>query len=203
MSSRNIKNILCLLNNNHKLFSFYILLITCYLLFLPSISDAVEITGPDVTFQNNDIYITTSLLLDEKYLEEIRNGINKEIRFYIDLFRIWKIWPDEFITGKKFVKTLKCDPVKKEYVATSSDGNILIEKRFKSFETMIQWVININNLKLASIRELEIGGYFVRITVESKIRNLPPVIGYFLIFLPENEFKIEKDSPAFDIGTVK
>jgi hypothetical protein len=68
---------------------------------------------------------------------------------------------------------------------------------------MIKWALSINDLKLAHIRELEPGTYFVRITVESKIRKLPPVIGYFIIFLSENDFKIKKDSSFFNIGAGK
>jgi hypothetical protein len=65
---------------------------------------------------------------------------------------------------------------------------------------MLKWALSFDDLKLANVRDLEPGTYFVRVTVESKIRELPPVIGYFMIFLPENEFKIRKDSSFFSIG---
>ncbi len=129
--------------------------------------------------------------------------MTKEFRFYADLFRVWKMWPDEFVLDRFFIKTLKSDPVKKEYLATSSDGSTLIQKRFKSLESMIQWALRINALKLANMKDLEPGVYFVRVTVESKIRKLPPVVGYFMIFLPENEFKITKDSSLFPVGKVR
>jgi hypothetical protein len=186
-----------------KLFTFHLLLIICYLLLSISLSSGAEITGPEVKLQDNEIYVTTTISLDENHIQELRNGIAKEFRFYIDIFRLWKMWPDEFVLGKLFVRTLKCDPVKTEYIATSSDGSTLIEKRFKSFESMVRWAVSINNLKLVNTRELEPGVYFVRVTVESKIRKLPPVIGYFMIFLSENEFKIKKDSSPFNIGTAK
>jgi|SRR4030042_472029 len=186
-----------------KLFTFHLLLITCYLLLSISLSSGAEITGPEVKLQDNEIYVTTTISLDENHIQELRNGIAKEFRFYIDIFRLWKMWPDEFVLGKLFVRTLKCDPVKTEYIATSSDGSTLIEKRFKSFESMVRWAVSINDLKLVNTRELEPGVYFVRVTVESKIRKLPPVIGYFMIFLSENEFKIKKDSSPFNIGTAK
>jgi len=186
-----------------KLFTFHLLLITCYLLLSISLSSGAEITGTEVKLKDNEIYVTTALSLDENQIQELRNGIAKEFRFYIDIFRLWKMWPDEFVLGKLFVRTLKCDPVKTEYIATSSDGSTLIEKRFKSFESMVRWAVSINDLKLVNTRELEPGVYFVRVTVESKIRKLPPVIGYFMIFLSENEFKIKKDSSPFNIGTAK
>ena len=182
---------------------FCLLLIICYLLLSHSLSSGAEIIGPEVKLQNNEIYVTAALSLEEKYSEELKNGIPKEFIFYIDLFKVWKIWPDEFVLGKLFVRTLKCDPVKMEYFATSNDGATLVKKRFKSFESMLRWTMNIHNLKLVNTKELESGAYFIRITVESRIRKLPPVIGHFLIFLSENEFKIKKDSSLFNLGTVK
>ncbi|MGB9715923.1 MAG: DUF4390 domain-containing protein [Thermodesulfovibrionales bacterium] len=142
-------------------------------------------------------------MLDEKYVKEIKNGIEKEYRFYIDLFRVWNMWPDEFVLGKLITRTVKCDPVKGEFIATSLDGNILVERRFKSFESMMKWALSINDLKLTNIKELESGIHFVRITVESKLRTLPPIIGQFFIFLSENEFVVKKDSFNFRIGSVR
>ncbi len=185
-----------------KFFAFHFSLFA-FLLFSYALSNSAEIVGPEVKIKDNEIYVTAALSLDEKYLQEIRNGLKKEIRFYVDIFKVWKMWPDEFILSKSLVQTLKFDPVKMERVATSSDGNTLIQKRFKSFESMIKWALSISELKLANTRDLEPGVYFVRVIAESKIRKLPPVIGYFMIFLPENEFKITKDSPFFSVGMVK
>lgn len=183
-------------------FTFFFLLFA-FLLLSYSLSIGAEISGHEVRFHENDIFVTASLSLDNKYLQELNNGITKEFRFYVDLFRVWKMWPDEFILSKSFIRRLMCDPVKKEYIATSNDGATLVQKRFKSFESMTNWALTINDLKLANLRELEPGVYFVRVTVESKIRKLPPVIGYFMIFSPETEFKLVKDSFAFSAGAPK
>lgn len=157
------------------------------------------VAGPDARLQSNDLHVTFSLNLNEKTTDALKNGMEKEIRFYVDLFRVWKIWPDEFVLGRSFKKTIKADPVKKEFIATSNDGSVMIEKRFRSFESMLDWVVSFRDLKLTNVKELEPGRYFVRVTVESKIRQLPPVIGYFLVFVSENEFRVVKDSPQFMI----
>jgi hypothetical protein len=170
------------------------------LLTLPLPANCQEISGPEVKLNNNEISVTFSLKLDVKRVKEIRDGIDKELKMYIDLFKVWDAWPDEFVLGKVFTRTLKSDPIKGEYVATSLSGNVLTERRFRSFDSMLNWTLSVKDLKLASTRELEPGQYFVRITVESKIRKLPPVIGYFMIFVSENEFKIRKDSGVFAIG---
>ena len=164
---------------------------------------AADVIGPEVRLQEREIYASAGLSLDEKHLEELRNGVTKEFRFYIDLFRVWNMWPDEFILSRSFIRTLTSDPVKKEYTATSGDGNVVTKKRFKSFDSMLKWSLSVSDLKLANVRDLEPGVYFVRATIESRIRKLPPVIGYFMIFLPENEFRVKKDSSFITIGPAK
>ena len=179
-----------------RIFSIVILIIA---LLYPPASESQTLSGPEVKLVNNDLFVSFSLGLEDKSLNAIRGGVEKEFNFYIDLFRIWKIWPDEFVLGKVYVKTLKVDPIKKEYVGTSSDGSVIIERRFKSFESMMDWTLLFKDLKLINSRELEPAQYFVWITAESKIRKLPPVIGYLFIFVSENEFRIMKDSTVFTI----
>ncbi len=167
---------------------------------IPAAAEGQEISGPDVRLVNNDIYVSFSLAPGTKYIDEIREGIDKELKLYIDMFRVWKVWPDEFVMGKFYSRRMKVDPIKKEYVATSFDGNVIIERRFRSFERMLAWTLSVKDLKLTNTRELDPGQYFVRITAESKIRDLPPMIRQFFVFISENEFKIRKDSGDFVIG---
>jgi hypothetical protein len=176
-----------------------ILLITALFLsvLIPTVTEGQEISGPEARLANDDVYISFSLVPGAKYIEEIKEGIDKELKLYIDLFRVWKVWPNEFVLGKFYSRRMKADPIKKEYVATSFDGNVIIERRFRSFETMLAWTLSVKDLKLTNTRELDPGQYFVRITAESKIRNLPPMIRQFFVFLSENEFKIRKDSGVF------
>ncbi|MEW6739862.1 MAG: DUF4390 domain-containing protein [Nitrospirota bacterium] len=173
-------------------------LLLCFCFAVPSL--ATEVSAVNVKLQSNDIYVTTSLKPDSKFMDDMNNGLSKEFTFYIDLFRVWSIWPDEFVTGRKLVKILKSNPIKREYIAASVDGNVQVEKRFKDLESMVEWAMNIIDIKLTNIKELEPGEYFVKITVDSRIRKLPPVIGYFLFFVPEKEFSISKDSQKFEIN---
>ncbi len=172
-------------------------------LLIPMVSFGQTVSGPETRLVNGDLFVTLSLQPETKSVDEMKNGVDKEFRFYIDLFRIWKIWPDEFVLGKSYVRTIKVDPIKKEFIATSNDGSVLIERRFKSFESMLAWVVSIKDLKLTNVRELESAEYFVRVTIESKVRKLPPVIGYLFIFVSENEFRLVKDSPVFRIDGVR
>ncbi|NWF75497.1 MAG: DUF4390 domain-containing protein [Nitrospirae bacterium] len=177
-----------------------ILLIVFSIFFNPSQSQSADVIGPEVSFHGDEIHASASVVLDEKYINELKKGITKNFKIYVDIYRVWHNWPDEFISGKVIFRTLKCDPVKGEYIATSSSGNIFVNKRFKSFESMTDWALRIDDIRLIPVSELEPGTYYIRVTVESKIRKLPPVIGYFMIFLSENEFKIHKNSSFFYIG---
>ncbi|MEW6109181.1 MAG: DUF4390 domain-containing protein [Nitrospirota bacterium] len=179
--------------------SRFLVLFLLIIFLLPALSEGQVIHGPDIRIINHDIIVSFSLTLEEKNILEIKQGIDKELRFYIDLFKVWKIWPDEFVLGKSYLRTLKSDPVKKENVATSNDGNLIIERRFRSIESMLDWTLSVKDLKLTNIKELDPGQYFVRISIESRARSFPPVIGYLFIFLSENEFKIRQDSGQFII----
>jgi Domain of unknown function (DUF4390) len=178
--------------------SFFLLSI-----LIPFRSEAQIISDPEVKLNGNDMYVTFSVKLDPKLIEQIKDGIDKELKIYIDLFRVWKIWPDEFVLGKFYTRTLRSDPIKEEHVATSFDGYTIIKRRFRSFESMLDWTLSVKDLKLTSTRELDPGLYFVRITIESKIRKLPPVLRDFLLFLSENEFRVKKDSAFFAIEGTK
>jgi len=79
-----------------RLYIIFFLLIT---LILPVLSEAQVITGPEVKLVNNDIYVSFALNLEDKNLQEIKRGIDKELKVNVDLFRIWKVWPDEFVLG--------------------------------------------------------------------------------------------------------
>jgi len=172
----------------------YSIFLLLSILLMPLVSEGQTIAGPEMKVVNSDLFVTFSVGIENKSIEAMRSGVDKDLTFYIDLFKVWKIWPDEFVLGKSYVRTIRVDPIKKEFIATSSDGSVLVEKRFKSFDSMLAWTVSFRDLKLASVRELEPGQYFVRVTVESKVRKLPPVIGYLFIFISENEFKVVRDS---------
>jgi Domain of unknown function (DUF4390) len=171
-----------------------------YLLLQASTALGAEIIGPEVQLVDDEVFASARLVLDEKSLLDLKNGIAKEITFYVDLYRVWNIWPDEFIAGKKIIKTLKNDSIRKECIAISFDGMTSIRKRFKDLDSMLNWALSLKEVQVVNTKELEPSKYFVRITAESHVRSLPPVIGYLLFFIPEMEFKISKDSPPFTIG---
>jgi hypothetical protein len=163
--------------------------------------DAAEITDVSFRLSNNELYASTSLKPGPKIVEDLNEGLSKELSFYIDLFRMWNIWPDEFVLGQKIITTLKSNPIKRQYIATRVIGNVSLEKRFSDPESMVNWAVTLSDLKLTNIRELEPGSYYIKVTAESRIRKLPPVIGYLFFFMPDKEFSISKNSQSFQITT--
>ncbi|MEJ2183685.1 MAG: DUF4390 domain-containing protein [Nitrospirota bacterium] len=178
--------------------------VSAYLIFslflLVSTVSAAEIRGPSVRFDDGRVMVSAALVLDEKHVEEIEKGVSKEIVFYVDLFRVWDTWPDEFVQGSTFVQTLHCDPVKKEYVATSLNGVRLLEKRFSSCRRMLDWALRIPEFSLADTEELEPSRYFVKVTAESRLRRLPPFINLLFFFVREKEFSVSRNSPVFPVN---
>jgi hypothetical protein len=177
------------------LFLFVILAVIC-----PATSVfSSEIATVSVTQANSEIFVTTALQPDQKFIDDLNNGLSKELVFYIDLFRHWKLWPDEFVLGQKIVRVLQIDPIKREYVGSSIEGNVKTIRRFKDLDSMIVWAININDLKLTNVKVLEPDDHYVKVTVESSLKKLPAVVGYLLFFVPSKEFSISRDSSAFKI----
>jgi hypothetical protein len=179
------------------LFSFVILAVIC-----PATSVfPSEIVAASVKQVNSEIFVTTVLQPDQKFVDDLNSGLSKELVFYIDLFRHWKLWPDEFVLGQKIVRVLQIDPIKREYIGSSVEGNIKTIKRFKDLDSMIVWAANIADLKLTTVKILEPDDYYVKVTVESNLKKLPAVVGYLLFFVPSKEFSISRVSSAFKIAS--
>lgn len=174
------------------------LVFSSFLLFFARTAYSYQVTPILVTIgNNNEISVTTSLSPEAKFMEDLTEGMSKELVFYIDLFRVWKIWPNEFVKGRKIVRILKSDPIRREYIAISIDGNVSIEKRFKDIDSMLSWSLNITDIKITGIRDLEAGKYFIKVTAESNTKKLPPVVGYFLFFVSDREFSVSRNSHKF------
>jgi len=163
-------------------------------------SNAADIADLNFRLSDNELYLSTVIKPDEKIMADMNDGLTKEFTFYLDLFRVWNIWPDEFVLGQKITTTLMSNPIKREYIATSVNGSVLVKKRFQDPESMINWAMTLSDIKLTNIKGLDEGTYFIKVTAESRLRKLPPVIGYLLFFMTDKEFSISKNSAQFQIN---
>ncbi|RMG74139.1 MAG: DUF4390 domain-containing protein [Nitrospirae bacterium] len=176
------------------------LLIAVIFLIIPLNLRAEEpplvIEGPEILIiKDSTIGVNFNLNLSPQYREAIKKGLTKEFNIYIDLFRHWNVWPDEFIKGKKYVRTFSIDPIKKEFIGGSFDGKVYLYKRFKGPESLIDWFLRFDNAYETTLEGLEPGRYYIKITVESKKSGLSSLISNILIILPVHEVKVEKNSP--------
>jgi len=162
-------------------------------------AEAVEIGSLSLMRDRSFISVKSSLVLDEAQTHDLENGVEKEYIFYIDLFRKWEFWPDEFIYGIKQERKIKSDPIKKEFLVTVTSEISNKERRFNSLESLLDQALKVDITDVFSTIGLPAGTYFVRVTVESRIRKLAPIIGYLLFFVPEKEFTVVRDSDVFEV----
>ncbi len=175
-------------------------LIFCVYLTLTASAATAEIIGPAIKIQNNNIMIGTGFSNIKEIENAIKSGVEKEIVFTIELFREWNFWPDEFVQARKIKKTIKYDNLRGQYRISSHDGTVVKERYLKEFNDLKEWLFTVKDVNLINVKELEQGKYFVRVVVESKSKKIPPVIGFFMLFIPETETSLAKRSPAFVVG---
>lgn len=160
---------------------------------------ASEITAIRAQITQSDILVSAQFNLSAKHIQDIKDGLSKEYVVYFDLFRVWELWPDEFIIGKRFVVNLKPNPITGELIASRFDGSVIREKRFKDISSMLNWALWFDNIKLCHINTLASGQYYIRISIESYLRKLPPVLSYMLFFVPEKEMSYYTFTEVFSI----
>lgn len=164
-----------------------------------SSASAADIKSIDLSIRNHDLFVKTGLLYDDDLLNDMKQGLSKEIVFAFELYSIKSFFPDEYILGKKIVLSLKNDPIKREFVARLKDGPAVTEKRFKDTESMTAWALLSREVKVVNLRELDPATYYVKVSAESRIRKLPPVIKILLFFIPETEFSVWRYSKTFTL----
>lgn len=160
------------------------------------------IAGPDMKIINNNIIVNLSIT-DAAELEEIvKSGIDKEIVFTVELLRAWNLWPDEFVVSKQIRKRIKYDNLREQYSVSVSDGQAVSEKHFKNYFSLKDQIFVVRDINLANIKELEPGKYYIRMVVESRSIEQLPFLGFLMLFIPEVEMSLAKESELFNVGAV-
>lgn len=139
-----------------------------------------------INIEKGIISVSFSIQSDESFVKALKEGNNKEVLVYADLFRHWDVLPDEFITGTKTVVDLYSDPLKEEYIATRYDGKSSVIKRFNSVESMLNWAFEFNNVKVASVKGYEDGDYYVKIKAEAYSDTVVSIFAKLLLIQPKD-----------------
>ena len=177
---------------------FFPLLIVCSV-FTHAIAVAapLEVTGPEVEIKENNIIVNSGINNVKEFEAAIKSGVAKEIIFNIELIRSWRFWPDEFVVSRNITRVVKFDNLRDQYHVSSHYGNSLIEKHFKDYNLMKDRIFTTGAVNLANIKELDPGKYYVRVVVESKSTEEPPVVGFVMHFIPEVDMRLVKESKSF------
>lgn len=177
-----------------------IILTLFYLLTSLSASAATpNILGPAIEIIDNNIIVSLTVDDTDELESVIASGIAKEIIFTVELLRVWKFWPDEFVVSKKVEKTIQYDNLREFYMASSNDGVTREKMKYDKYSTVKTWLFSAANINLANIKELLPGRYYVRVVVESKSLEQLPFIGFLMHFIPEVEMSLAKESLPYGL----
>jgi hypothetical protein len=158
---------------------------------------AADITTINYRQVNRDVVVNTFLQFDEKIIDDINEGLPKEITFTVSLVKNRRLWPNEISQARVIVRSLRSNPIKREYIGeNSSDGEKRV-MRFRDAGSMIAWGGSIRELKLSDVDIEEDAEYFIRITAESRMLALPSVVDALLFFIPTREFSVTKETGLF------
>ncbi len=177
-----------------------IIFVCCALILIPETAYTAELLLPEISIRGNEIIVYTGLSDIEEIETTIKSGVEKEIVFTIELFKVWNYWPDEFVVSRKIRRIIKFDNLREHYLATVFNENIPIERTFRDFSVMKKIIFKVDGVSLVKVKELDPGSYYVRVVAESKSRELPSVIGLLMLFIPEVEMSLARESYRFDIG---
>jgi hypothetical protein len=147
-----------------------------------------------VQIKNSDILVSANLIrgFSQTTEEDIRNGIPKELFYYLLLTRRQPLWFDEEMLSKTIKFTVKYDLLKKNYIVTKRVDDGVQQEITEDFAAMKRLISTINNVKIANTNALNNRDtYYVSVKAEMKAAKLPFYLDYFLFFIPF----LEVDTP--------
>ena len=146
---------------------------------------------------NNDIHVSAELIrwIDKQLMDDIQNGIPKDLFYTIVLKKRIPIWYDEELAFKTIKHSFKYDTLKKQYlIMTSEEGNTH-QQIAETPQEMIGLISKINNVKMSLPKSLrKRHTYYISVKAEMKASRLPFYLDYILFFIPT----LELDTPWAD-----
>ena len=166
-------------------------------LLLPSFSplQAAEATLSNIIVTNTQedllVFFDIEGCFTREMEEAILNGIPTTFTIYIRLYRTRTFWFDASISDIELEHTIKYDSLKNEFRVTRSEDNHS-EFIHKDFDSAKKAMAGIENMKIASLRELrEKGKYQLRVKAELEKVRLPLYLHYVLFFVSLWDFETD------------
>ncbi len=178
---------------------FFVSLSFCY----TALAATPHIIGPDMDIVDNNIIVNLSIDNIDELESTINAGIAKEIVFTVELLRVWRFWPDEFVVSKRIEKVIKYDNLREHYMVSSYDGISRVDYNFKDYNAVRDWLFTADNINLANAKGLDPSNYYVRVIVESRSIEQLPLLGVLIHLLPEVEMSLAKESEPFFIEAIE
>lgn len=181
---------------------FLILLISCIIFLMADTAGAAtgpEMIGPEMQIVDSNIMVSMQVRNVAELESHIRSGVEKSVIFTIELLRVWKFWPDEFVVSKRIERAVRYDNLRDQYRVSSFDGITRSDRYFTDYEPAKDWIFTIRKVNLAHVKELDPGTYYIRIVLESKSLEQLPLIGFLMHVIPEVEMSLARESEPFII----
>ena len=166
-------------------------------LLLPSLSplQAAEATLSNIIVTNTQedllVFFDIEGCFTREMEEAILNGIPTTFTIYIRLYRTRTFWFNASISDIELEHTIKYDSLKNEFRVTRSEDNHS-EFILKDFDSAKKAMAGIENMKIASLRELrEKGKYQLRVKAELEKVRLPLYLHYVLFFVSLWDFETD------------
>lgn len=181
---------------------FFILCFLSSLILVPFSAIADEnISDLSVTIHNKDIMVSARLIgaFNNTIEEDIKNGIPKDLFYYILLKRRQSNWIDEELLQVTIKYTIKYDILKKQYIVTSREGTRSSQRVIENYQEMADLITRVNNIKLTETDILNSKeSYYVSVKAEMKATAIPLHLDYFFFFIPF----LELDTPWADSSII-
>ncbi|MEK7279834.1 MAG: DUF4390 domain-containing protein [Nitrospirota bacterium] len=181
---------------------FFMLCFLSSLILVPFSAIADEnISDLSVTIQNKDIMVSARLIgaFSNTIEEDIKNGIPKDLFYYILLKRRQNNWIDEELLQVTIKYTIKYDILKKQYIVTSREGTRSSRRVIENYQEMADLITRVNNIKLTETDILKSNeSYYVSVKAEMKATAIPLHLDYFFFFIPF----LELDTPWADSSII-
>jgi hypothetical protein len=181
---------------------FFILCFLSALILVPFFAIADEnISDLSVTIQNKDIMVSARLIgaFSNTIEEDIKNGIPKDLFYYVLLKRRQNNWIDEELLQVTIKYTIKYDILKKQYIVTSREGTKNSQRVIENYQEMADLITRVNNVKLTETDIFNSNeSYYVSVKAEMKATAIPLHLDYFFFFIPF----LELDTPWADSSII-
>jgi len=144
--------------------------------------------------QDGRIYVSAVLSpgLGSHLDDDLRQGLAKDLYYYLVLKQRQRVWFDEEIVAVTIKHSIKYDLLKREYVVTSRLPSGTTQTILPDFPSARNLVSRVDHIPVADVSSLRRGKkYLVSVKAEMRAPQLPLYLDYFLFFIPFLEIDTE------------